>query len=55
MAWRVGFDVGGTFTDIALQTPAGDLLTGKHPTTSPDPSEGCLAGLDELLARAAVP
>ena len=55
MTWRVGFDVGGTFTDFALQTPAGDLLTGKHPTTTPDPSEGCLAGLDALLARAALP
>ncbi len=52
MPYRVGFDVGGTFTDFALQTPAGELLTGKRLTTHPDPSEACLAGLDELAARA---
>ena len=50
---RVGFDVGGTFTDFALQTPTGELHTGKRLTTYPDPSEACLAGLDEVLARSA--
>src|SRR5919106_5158116 len=35
-------------------TPAGELSTGKRLTTYPDPSEACLAGLDELLARAGV-
>jgi N-methylhydantoinase A len=48
---RVGFDVGGTFTDFVLQTPAGELLTAKRLTTYPDPSEACLAGLDELMAQ----
>jgi N-methylhydantoinase A len=55
MAWRVGFDVGGTFTDFVLQTPAGELLTAKRLTTYPDPSEACLLGLEELLARARAP
>ena len=55
MALRVGFDVGGTFTDFALQTPAGDLVTGKRLTTYPDPSAACLAGLEEILARGGVP
>ncbi|MBI1735671.1 MAG: hydantoinase/oxoprolinase family protein [Candidatus Rokubacteria bacterium] len=54
MPYRVGFDVGGTFTDLVLQSPAGELTTGKRLTTYPDPSEACLAGLDELLARAGV-
>ena len=54
MSYRVGFDVGGTFTDFVLQSPAGDLTTGKRLTTYPDPSEACLAGLDALLARAGV-
>jgi N-methylhydantoinase A len=49
---RVGFDVGGTFTDFVLQKADGELLTGKRLTTYPDPSEGCLAGLDEIIARA---
>ena len=51
---RIAFDVGGTFTDFALLSPAGELITGKRLTTYPDPSEACLAGLDELLAGAGV-
>jgi N-methylhydantoinase A len=54
VAYRVGFDVGGTFTDFVLQAPSGELTTGKRLTTYPDPSAACLAGLDELLARAGV-
>ncbi|PYN01528.1 MAG: methylhydantoinase [Candidatus Rokuibacteriota bacterium] len=54
MPYRVGFDVGGTFTDFVLQSPSGDLLTAKRLTTYPDPSEACLAGLDDLLAQSAV-
>ena len=54
MAYRVGFDVGGTFTDFVLQTPSGELTTGKRLTTYPDPSAACRAGLDELVARAGV-
>ncbi len=54
-AYRVGFDVGGTFTDFVLQSPSGELHMAKRLTTYPDPSEACLLGLDELLARAAAP
>jgi N-methylhydantoinase A len=50
--YRVGFDVGGTFTDFALRAPTGELFTAKRLTTYPDPSEACLAGLDELMGRA---
>src|SRR5712691_9759979 len=53
--YRVGFDVGGTFTDFVLQSPTGELHTAKRLTTYPDPSEACLAGLDELLGRAGAP
>jgi N-methylhydantoinase A len=52
MAYRVGFDVGGTFTDFVLQSPTGELVTAKRLTTYPDPSEACLAGLDALVAGA---
>src|SRR6058998_3443490 len=55
MPYRVGFDVGGTFTDFVLQSPSGELLAAKRLTTYPDPSEACLAGLDELIARSGVP
>jgi N-methylhydantoinase A len=54
MSYRVGFDVGGTFTDFVLQSPAGELTTAKRLTTYPDPSDACVAGLDALLARAGV-
>jgi N-methylhydantoinase A len=52
MAFRVGFDVGGTFTDFALQADDGRLLTGKRLTTPDDPARACLEGLQELVARA---
>jgi len=50
----VGFDVGGTFTDFVAQAPTGELTTAKRLTTYPDPTEACLAGLDDLVARAGV-
>jgi N-methylhydantoinase A len=53
-SYRLGFDVGGTFTDFVLQSPTGELMAAKRLTTYPDPSEACLAGLDELLTQAGV-
>ncbi len=50
--FRVGFDVGGTFTDFALQTDDGRLLTGKRLTTPHDPARACVEGLRELVAHA---
>jgi len=52
--FRLGFDVGGTFTDFVLQAPTGELTAAKRLTTYPDPSEACLAGLDDLVAQAGV-
>jgi len=54
VAYRIGFDVGGTFTDFVLQSPSGELATAKRLTTYPDPSEACLAGLDALIAASGV-
>ncbi len=51
---RVGFDVGGTFTDFVLEDEAGRWHTGKRLTTYPDPSEACIAGLEALLEEAGV-
>ncbi len=51
---RLGFDVGGTFTDFVLLTSAGQIFTGKRLTTYPDPSDACMAGLHEILDRADV-
>jgi N-methylhydantoinase A len=53
MTWRLGFDIGGTFTDFALQDlSTGAVIIGKHLTTPRDPADGVLRGLDALLARA---
>src|SRR6185436_2668629 len=52
VAFRVGFDVGGTFTDFVLQSEDGRLLTGKRLTTPDDPARACVEGLQELVARA---
>lgn len=54
MPYRLGFDVGGTFTDFVLQAPSGELATAKRLTTYPDPADACLAGLDALARGAGV-
>ena len=46
--YRVGVDVGGTFTDLICVTPAGQLVLDKTPTTSDDQSEGVMNGLAQL-------
>jgi N-methylhydantoinase A len=52
---QVAFDVGGTFTDFVLQDAEGRLHTGKQLTTYPDPSQACIEGLEELMARTGTP
>jgi len=48
MAYRIGVDVGGTFTDFILIRPGGEVLLGKTPTTPDDQSRGVMRGLEEL-------
>jgi 5-oxoprolinase (ATP-hydrolysing)/N-methylhydantoinase A len=48
--WRVGFDIGGTFTDFVLYDGDNASVTlHKRLTTPHDPSEAALLGLSELL------
>ncbi|MFC4249412.1 hydantoinase/oxoprolinase family protein [Natribaculum luteum] len=51
-ATRVGVDVGGTFTDVALSVDD-RLVTAKVPTTD-DQSVGVLAGIDKACERAGI-
>src|SRR5262245_44428005 len=51
MGYRVGVDVGGTFTDLICVTPDGDVVLDKTPTTSDDQSAGVMNGLQELADR----
>jgi len=46
--YRVGVDVGGTFTDLICITPGGEVILDKTPTTSHDQSEGVVRGLGLL-------
>jgi N-methylhydantoinase A len=48
MAYRIGIDVGGTFTDFILIRPDGGIVLRKTATTLEDQSIGVLEGLDEL-------
>jgi N-methylhydantoinase A len=52
MAWRIGVDSGGTFTDICLFDDAtGTVAVWKVPSTPSDPSSGIAAGLTEAIGR----
>jgi len=46
--FRIGIDVGGTFTDLVAVDDAGRVALAKSPTTPQDPSRGVMAGLDAL-------
>jgi 5-oxoprolinase (ATP-hydrolysing) len=53
MAYRVGIDIGGTFTDLLLlDEETGRSVLYKTPSTPGNPAEGALEGLERLLERA---
>src|SRR3954452_66165 len=49
--YRVGVDVGGTFTDLICVTDDGDVVLDKTPTTLDDQSRGVMTGLGQLADR----
>src|SRR5215472_496423 len=52
MGWRIGVDIGGTFTDVALiDEDTGRLGIAKIPTTTQNFAEGVIAGLQQGLTR----
>ena len=51
--YRVGVDIGGTFTDLAL-AGGGRTFTSKVLTTPSAPEEGVMQGLEQALGRAAI-
>jgi len=56
MAYRLGVDVGGTFTDLFLVDEAGGPRQWrvKTPSTPADPSQGVLAGVRRICAEAGI-
>src|SRR5215467_9239231 len=52
MAWRIGVDIGGTFTDVALvEEVSGRIGVAKVPTTPADLTAGVLCALDVAMRR----
>src|SRR5215510_13790569 len=48
--FRIGIDVGGTFTDLVSVDARGDVTLAKVATTPADQSLGVMAGLERLAA-----
>ncbi|MDH3375629.1 MAG: hydantoinase/oxoprolinase family protein [Gammaproteobacteria bacterium] len=53
MTGRIAVDIGGTFTDVALETPDGTWVS-KVLTTQNDPARGALAGIEQVLHSSGV-
>ena len=52
MAWRIGVDSGGTFTDVCLfDDETGTVAVWKVSSTPDDPSHGIAAGVIEGIER----
>lgn len=53
MAWRIGVDAGGTFTDVCLfDDSTGRLALWKVASTPDDPSRGIAQGIEAAVLRA---
>lgn len=55
MTYRIGVDVGGTFTDVQLlNEETGALSQAKVPTTTADPSKGFMEAISRVMASTGV-
>ncbi len=55
MAYRLGIDVGGTFTDLLLaDEDTGQVFPVKTPSTPADPSVGVMLGIDKICQVAGI-
>jgi N-methylhydantoinase A/oxoprolinase/acetone carboxylase beta subunit len=50
---RLAVDIGGTFTDVVLETPKG-FFSGKVLTTPTAPEEGVVSGIALVLEKAGI-
>ncbi|MFI5953895.1 hydantoinase/oxoprolinase family protein [Cryptosporangium sp. NPDC051539] len=53
--YRIGIDIGGTFTDLAAVDGDGRVVIAKSSSTPGDPSDGLLDGLTKLAAALGLP
>ncbi|MCL6563509.1 MAG: hydantoinase/oxoprolinase family protein, partial [Firmicutes bacterium] len=51
MGWKIGIDIGGTFTDVVAVGDRGQVVTEKAFTTPEDPAQGVLQALEQLARR----
>jgi N-methylhydantoinase A len=54
MSYRIGIDIGGTFTDFVLVDDNGDQVLEKVSSTPSDPSDAVMTGLGALAERISV-
>lgn len=55
MSYRLGIDVGGTFTDLVLVDDRKNTFhVAKVPSTAPDPSLGVISGIKKLSEKARI-
>ena len=50
MSYKIGVDVGGTFTDFLLADEKGTTEIYKIATTPADPTVGVMGGFEEMAA-----
>ncbi|MEM7094333.1 MAG: hydantoinase B/oxoprolinase family protein [Actinomycetota bacterium] len=53
--WRIGVDVGGTFTDLVLADAEGRTWVSKVPSVPTDPSRGVLDALERMAVDLGLP
>ena len=51
---RLAVDIGGTFTDVVLESPGGDRVTTKLLTTYTHPGEAVITGIGQVLQQAGI-
>ncbi|MEC7397940.1 MAG: hydantoinase/oxoprolinase N-terminal domain-containing protein, partial [Pseudomonadota bacterium] len=49
--YRIGIDIGGTFTDLVLVDESGEVNFGKTPSNPEDQSVGVMVGLEMMATR----
>lgn len=49
--WRIGIDIGGTFTDVVVADEHGGLIVKKSPSIPRDPSGGILRALEAVAGE----
>lgn len=55
MGYRIGIDVGGTFTDFVVADEKGKLYTAKVPSTPHNQALGVISGLEKIAQKEGVP